>query len=49
MSANNPTITHRLNKIADELEKKAKVPKSEDAKTVSDALDRVSEAVKKLP
>ncbi|HKG80859.1 MAG TPA: hypothetical protein VKA78_15590 [Pyrinomonadaceae bacterium] len=49
MATNNPTITERLNKIADEVEKKAKVPKTPDAKSVSEALDRVAEAVKKLP
>ena len=47
--ANNSTITARLNEIADELEKKAKVPKTDPGKTVSEALDRVAEAVKKLP
>jgi len=49
MAANTSTITERLNKIADEIEKKAKVPKTKDAKIVSEALDRVAEAVKKLP
>jgi hypothetical protein len=49
MAANNPTITERLNKIADEVERKAKVPKTKDATTVNEALDRIAEAVKKLP
>ena len=49
MARNNPTITERLNKIADEVERKAKVPKTKDATTVNEALDRIAEAVKKLP
>ena len=49
MTTKSPSVTERLNKIADELEKKAKVPKSQDGKTMSEALDRVAEAVKKLP
>lgn len=49
MSTNNPTITQRLNEIADQIEKKAKAPKTPEGKTVSEALERVSEAVKKLP
>jgi len=49
MSTNNPTITERLNKIADEIERKVKGPKTPAGKTVTEALNRVAEAVEKLP
>lgn len=48
MATNNPTITERINKIADDVEKKANTPKTEHAKTVGEALDRLAEAVEKL-
>jgi len=49
MATKSPSVTEKLNRIADELEQKAKVSKSEDGKTIREALDRVAEAVKKLP
>jgi len=41
-------LIRRLNEIADELEKKAKQPKTPDGKTVTEALDRVANAIEKL-
>jgi hypothetical protein len=49
MSTSKPTVIERLNKIADELEDKANIPKGKDGKTVSESLDRVADAVRKLP
>lgn len=48
MATKDPTVIQRLNMIADELEREAKVPKSKEGKTMSEALDRVAEAVRKL-
>lgn len=44
------TLTQRLNKVADDLEKKKnpKGPTTEHGKTATEALDRVEAAVKKL-
>ena len=49
--ATKPTLTERLNKLADDLEKKPKcrVPASKKGKTASEALDRVEKAVNSLP
>jgi len=41
-------MTGQLNKIADEVERKAKTPKAEDAKTVGEVLRRMAEAMDKL-
>jgi archaellum component FlaC len=44
------TLTERLNKVADDLEKKKnpKSPTSKHGRTATEALDRVEAAVKKL-
>jgi hypothetical protein len=49
MATKTPTLIERLNKLADEVEIKAKIPKSKNGNTVTEALDRLEEAVKKLP
>lgn len=45
------TLTERLNKLADDLEKKpkCKAPAREKGKTAIEALDRLEKAVKNLP
>jgi uncharacterized protein YoxC len=45
------TLTERLNKLADDLEKKpkCKAPVSEKGETAGDALDRLEKAVESLP
>lgn len=45
MAKPNETVTERLNKVADKLEKKKKIPKSKDGKTLREALERVEKAV----
>lgn len=41
---NKPTLTERLNKVADELEKNANVPATPPGKTATGALERVEKA-----
>ena len=45
------TLTERLNKLTDDLEKKpkCKAPPSKKGKTAIEALDRLEKAVKSLP